>query len=459
MESIKELVNVTPSFINGQFFDDNVKLFIKDNEITFPISNIESQKLMDIANVAPFGMNEESIVNEEYRKAYIIDQSKYAINFDVNKYDIIDKIQNILAHDDSIKLVYDKLNIYGVGGHFKTHKDTPRTPLMIGSLVICFPSEFSGGDFVLHESRYKNEFPFQRLSKTHFQWIAFYGDIDHEVLPVVSGNRITLTYNIMKIDYDNNKIKNSNEHVKREFNNLLNNPTFYPDGVTMGYSCKYMYSGPESNIILKGSDIVIYNTLKELHMNPRISNIVLDEEEEEEDCLLYDDNIKECDICSGRATDKTFFMYEKNKEYESTQDYEDSMDESSNDSTNSILIKRYAKRCNFICNICANKDIGLGCIKIKKMLLCIPPIYGPKFLNIYTAPENMEYVEAQNKKEMMEIFGERVNIVWLNDPNRGDKVLALEADIFYGNDPTMKEQIYKYCIFSFDILPYNERII
>ena len=42
-----------------------------------------------------------------------------------------------------------KLNIYsGPGGHFKSHVDTPRSSEMFGSLVVCLPTQFTGGELV-----------------------------------------------------------------------------------------------------------------------------------------------------------------------------------------------------------------------------------------------------------------------------------------------------------------------
>ena len=37
------------------------------------------------------------------------------------------------------------LNVYADGGHFAPHKDTPRGSDMLGTLVVCLPSQFSNG--------------------------------------------------------------------------------------------------------------------------------------------------------------------------------------------------------------------------------------------------------------------------------------------------------------------------
>ena len=109
-----------------------------------------------------------------------------------------------------------KLNVYsGPAGVFKPHVDTPRSASQIGSLVVCLPVEFSGGGLavrhqgqeIVHEwgTRVNNNddcTPAAAASALSAEaapainWTAFYSDCEHEVLPVHSGHRITLTYNL-----------------------------------------------------------------------------------------------------------------------------------------------------------------------------------------------------------------------------------------------------------------------
>ena len=46
-----------------------------------------------------------------------------------------------------------KLNIYGEGGHFVSHRDTPASRDMFGSLVVCLPvvrTHFKLNSFINH---------------------------------------------------------------------------------------------------------------------------------------------------------------------------------------------------------------------------------------------------------------------------------------------------------------------
>ncbi|KAG6375301.1 hypothetical protein JVT61DRAFT_3526 [Boletus reticuloceps] len=71
---------------------------------------------------------------------------------------------------------------------------------MFGSLVVVFPSAHEGGQLVLRhrDKEWTVDFTekFMTQSEPSVCFIAFFGDIEHEVLPVTSGYRVTLTYNL-----------------------------------------------------------------------------------------------------------------------------------------------------------------------------------------------------------------------------------------------------------------------
>ena len=97
-----------------------------------------------------------------------------------------------------------KMNIYTCPtGCFKAHVDTPCGGNMFGSLVVCLPSQFTGGSLVTrHQGQ---EVAYDWSSPTNdpvqnIQWAAFFSDVEHEILPVTNGYRVTLTYNLYHCD-------------------------------------------------------------------------------------------------------------------------------------------------------------------------------------------------------------------------------------------------------------------
>jgi predicted 2-oxoglutarate/Fe(II)-dependent dioxygenase YbiX len=103
------------------------------------------------------------------------------------------------ARRDGGPLVY-LTHISGKGAFFKPHKDTPRSSTMFGSLVIVFPTKHEGGALMLRHGGSEWTFDSATMVRTQVDpsiaYIAFYSDVEHEVTPVTSGYRVTLTYNL-----------------------------------------------------------------------------------------------------------------------------------------------------------------------------------------------------------------------------------------------------------------------
>ena len=83
--------------------------------------------------------------------------------------------------------------VYEPGQFFAAHQDSEKDDAMIGSLVVLLPSRSTGGDVVVS---HRGETMSYRGSASALTFIAFYADTRHEVLPVESGYRVALTYNL-----------------------------------------------------------------------------------------------------------------------------------------------------------------------------------------------------------------------------------------------------------------------
>jgi hypothetical protein len=160
------------------------------------------------------------VLDESYRKAGKMDPDCFSLMLDLSqtnlKKTICDYLLEGTQKKDIIAEQY-KLNVYsthlifihfhsmlcccpGEGSFFKPHVDTPRGDKMFGSLVIVFPTSHDGG--ALHLRHLGHEWIFdsgQALAaegQTSIGYVAFFSDIEHEVAPVISGHRVTLTYNL-----------------------------------------------------------------------------------------------------------------------------------------------------------------------------------------------------------------------------------------------------------------------
>lgn len=185
--------------------------------------------LLQVCEPATFGRGNENVLDEGYRKAGKMDSEAFDTNFSPYETGIVDQIAQLLlpnlraneSLERSVRAELYKLNVYsGPDGRFKKHVDTPRSPEQFGSLVVCLPVEHkgmyafikadvfrieahavsAGGQLVVRYGGKDVVFDCSQEASSgqapKIRWAAFYSDCEHEVLPVTSGHRVTLTYNL-----------------------------------------------------------------------------------------------------------------------------------------------------------------------------------------------------------------------------------------------------------------------
>lgn len=174
----------------------------------------------------------------------------------------------------------------GPGSFFKSHKDTPRGDNMFASLVIVYPTQHEGGSLVFRHGQ--QEFTFDSAAAVScaatpsVAFATFYSDVEHEVTPVLSGHRVTLTYNLYLEDTPKPTItpyaSAYESALKKAFSDLLDDDTFYPDGCHIGFGLRHEYPIDDNNTqsveylktSLKGSDAVLMKVCTELSLDASI---------------------------------------------------------------------------------------------------------------------------------------------------------------------------------------------
>jgi hypothetical protein len=131
------------------------------------------------------------------------------------------------------------------------------------TLIIVFPTPHEGGAFLI---RYKDQewrldpgkelATSPRSSVTEVGYAAFYSDVEHEVMPVTSGHRITLTYNLYLEPIPSlasspplpllapGRPGNLNPEfiiLKSTLQELLADSSFLPDGGRIGFGLSHQY--------------------------------------------------------------------------------------------------------------------------------------------------------------------------------------------------------------------------
>lgn len=269
------------------------------------------QVLLEACQPAPFGVDNKDVLDETYRRAWKMDNANFATRLDVVNTGILESIRSMLMQGNENKKFRPemyKLNVYGSGSFFKAHKDTPRGENMFGSLVVVFPTRHEGGALQLHHKG--QEWTFDSASITSTQnvpsiaYVAFYGDVEHEVSMVTSGYRVTLTYNLY-FDDDTTSNPSPSYHswmkedelaLRTSLSALLNHRDLLPDGGYLGFGLEFMYPVARGTIqglinSLKGSDAMIKLVLSQLNFQPQVKIIYEDNEDSYPEGEMYADQL------------------------------------------------------------------------------------------------------------------------------------------------------------------------
>ena len=276
--------------------EDDVKLtFEKSGDnwscITFPVSDQKYlQELLDICSVSSFGLGEKQVTDKSYRDALKLEPDRFQTSFQLCSTQLLVELLNIMMPDmcpnKCVRAELYKLNIYsGPGGYFKSHVDTPRSSEMFGSLVVCLPTQFTGGELVTRHKGQEIRFDWSSTPQSPMKkvsWAAFFSDVEHEVQPVTDGHRFTLTYNL----YCVNRLQDLPRTVTcvpspfyRELCAAVSKPHFMRTGGTLGFSCQHQYVFTDLNssvdlpCLLKGADSVVYMAAIALSLGVRVKPV------------------------------------------------------------------------------------------------------------------------------------------------------------------------------------------
>ncbi|KAG7098072.1 hypothetical protein E1B28_000046 [Marasmius oreades] len=254
-------------------------------------------KLSTYCDRATFGRAKEELLDESYRKAGKMDVERFASKLDSNVIRLLPGILPQLLRGEDVDRKVDaelyKLNVYDAGSFFRVHKDTPRGKYMFGSLVIVFPTLHTGGQLVLRHGEKEHNFDSGTILSNSpspndtIAYVAFFSDVEHEVLPVISGHRITLTYNLYFSKSSNQGpdsllVTKTNLKLRDAISAILDNPQFLPNGGLLGFALSHSYAVDTQSSeslneilrVLKGEDAVIRSACEDLGLDLSINCVI-----------------------------------------------------------------------------------------------------------------------------------------------------------------------------------------
>ncbi len=155
---------------------------------------------------------------------------------------------------------------------------------MFGSLVFVLPFEHQGGNLVLHHRTRKFNFDspslLQGAPPLSVAYVAFYNDVEHEVLEVTAGHRVTVTFNLYFDSFRAPPIVSELEGGIPEnpltvtLRELFRDAAFIHDRIYLGFGLEYDNYKCKEDVWyyneLKGPDAFLFQIMEELGLNPRL---------------------------------------------------------------------------------------------------------------------------------------------------------------------------------------------
>ena len=169
-------------------------------DVGVPVSAAEAKRLIKQATQAPYGRGEETIVDTNVRRVWQLEPQQFSLRnaaWEPFVASIVEAVRQEFGIPQKVKHQLYKLLVYEKGSFFAPHRDSEKTPGMFATLVVCLPSKHEGGTLIVTHDGQTRQIDFGGGdAQFQVQYAAFYADCQHEVLPVTSGYRICLVYNL-----------------------------------------------------------------------------------------------------------------------------------------------------------------------------------------------------------------------------------------------------------------------
>lgn len=169
--------------------------------IALPLLPQQISQLVEVAEQAPYGKGEETLVDTSVRKTWQIAPEKIHIS---GKYwqsmldGIVEQVVNGLGVKGEVHAELYKMLVYDEGSFFINHRDTEKAEGMFATLIVALPAVYSGGELRIKHAGQSVTLNLQADDPSEITFAAFYADCVHEVLPVTSGCRLVLVYNLCR---------------------------------------------------------------------------------------------------------------------------------------------------------------------------------------------------------------------------------------------------------------------
>ena len=167
--------------------------------ISLPVEDADIEALISVAAPAHFGAGEDTVYDPSVRDTWVIDPAHVHLGgqtWENHLGEALETLGRTLGIGDGarVRAELHSMLVYGEGQFFLPHQDSEKDDSMLASLVISLPTAHTGGELIVDDGGVERVF---RGDANDITLVAFYADRRHEVRPVTSGHRITLTFNLL----------------------------------------------------------------------------------------------------------------------------------------------------------------------------------------------------------------------------------------------------------------------
>lgn len=179
---------------------DVLELYVAEiGRIGLPIRPASAKQLIDVARPAHVGKGEETLYDTSVRDTWELTPEQITLGGDRWEAELSGALRQLgtelgLPQTAQLRTELHSMLVYGKGQFFAPHQDSEKHDEMVATLVVSLPSEHTGGELVIDDRGVSQRYA---GSSDDLRLVMFYADRHHEVLPVRSGHRVTLTFNVL----------------------------------------------------------------------------------------------------------------------------------------------------------------------------------------------------------------------------------------------------------------------
>ena len=168
--------------------------------LSFPVPLAQVRALLAVAERAPYGKGQDTLVDTSVRDCWQIDAVRIRLAGgawpDTFAGIVAAAAQGLGCAPERLEARLYKLLIYEQGGFFAPHRDTEKADGMIATLTIALPTAGVGGELVVRHRQREAVIETHVEEPSELAFAAFYADCTHETRPVRAGHRLSLVFNL-----------------------------------------------------------------------------------------------------------------------------------------------------------------------------------------------------------------------------------------------------------------------